>query len=64
MKEPAPPAVAEFIFDTVRSDNFAKLPLFDTDQTIRWFDRVTDPGADPALMTILSAAMLQERFRL
>lgn len=63
-------AVVEFVADQLRSTAFDRGPFFDPKRTRSWFDGLLRAGgdrqaaADPALMTILSAILLQERFGL
>jgi asparagine synthase (glutamine-hydrolysing) len=63
-------AVIDYISDTLRSSSFASVPFFDQKKTIQWFDsKLTATAeerkqADPAIMTLLSFAAMQERYKL
>jgi len=64
------PAAGEQLNDTLRSHSFASMPFFDQKEVIALLDRLptmdtpTRSAYDSVLMTALSAAALQERFRL
>jgi asparagine synthase (glutamine-hydrolysing) len=70
LKPPYPDVVMQFIADSIHSSAFAQNPFFDQRKVGAWFERLKGSAsaekadADPALMTILSSAMLQERYSL
>jgi asparagine synthase (glutamine-hydrolysing) len=64
------PAASSALHDTLRSKSFASVPFFDQSKVIELLDRLPGMNAadraatDPVLMTALSAAALQDRFKL
>lgn len=70
LAEPCPGVVLDFISDTFRSKSFASIPFFDQKRVIIWFEDLMNKSpqekraADPILMTLLSCAMIQQRYRL